>query len=76
MTTDKSMDRLISKSWPELKKRAQSEQDLERLMTLFVEIDELVFNLEVRIRVMDHAGFNVRAESKSISQVSGNQASK
>lgn len=76
MTTDKNMDRLISKSWPELKKKAQSEEDLERLMALLVEIDELVFNLEMKVRVKDDAGFNARAEPKSIVRASRNQGAK
>ena len=76
MTTDKNIDRLISKRWPALKKKAQSEQDLERLMALLVEIDELVFNVEMKVRVKDDAGFNARAESQSIAQASRNQGAK
>ncbi len=49
MKANKNIDRLISKSWPELKKKAQSEQDLEKLMALLVEIDELLFNLEMKV---------------------------
>ena len=73
MDADKNMDRLIFIKWPELKKRAQGEQDLEKLMTLLVEIDELLFNLEMRVRVKDDTGFNTRAESKSVAQASRNQ---
>lgn len=73
MTADKNMDRLIFIKWPELKKRAQSEQDLERLMALLVEIDDVLLNLEMRVRVKDDAGFNARAESKSVVQASRNQ---
>jgi acetoacetate decarboxylase len=73
MTGDKNIDGLIPTRWPELKKRAQSEQDLEKLMTLLVEIDELLFNVEMRVRVKDDTGFNARAESQSVAQVSRNQ---
>jgi hypothetical protein len=73
MDADKNMDRPIFIKWPQLKKRAQNEQDLEKLMTLLVEIDELLFNMEMRVRVKDDTGFNARAESKSVGQASRNQ---
>jgi hypothetical protein len=73
MTADKHMDRLILIGWPELKKRAQSEQDVEKLMAVLVEIDELLFSLEVKVRIQDDTRFNARAESQSVAQTSRNQ---
>jgi len=47
----KGVERLISQRWPKLKKRAQTENNLEDLIAVLEEIDDLLSNLEMRIAV-------------------------
>jgi hypothetical protein len=49
MSNKKGAERLISQRWPRLKKRAQNENNPEKLIAILEEIDDLLFNLEMRI---------------------------
>ncbi|HXM68855.1 MAG TPA: hypothetical protein VN911_19155 [Candidatus Acidoferrum sp.] len=51
MNSTKGVERLISQRWPKLKKRAQTENNLEELIAVLEEIDDLLSNLEMRIAV-------------------------
>jgi hypothetical protein len=49
MNNQKGAERLISQRWPKLKKRAQNENNPEKLIAILEEIDDLLSNLEMRI---------------------------
>ena len=49
MKSEQGLEQLMSEQWPELKKRAQHERNPEKLIALLEEIDDLLFNLEMRI---------------------------
>jgi len=49
MKIQPDLDNLISERWPKLKMRAQREGNPERLIALLEEIDDLLFNVEMRI---------------------------
>jgi hypothetical protein len=49
MKSSKRVETLISERWPKLKKRAQNENSLEKLIAILEEIDDLLFNLEKRV---------------------------
>ena len=49
MKNMKELEHLVSKRWPKLKQRAQNENDPEKLIAILEEIDDLLFNLEMRI---------------------------
>jgi hypothetical protein len=40
---------LVSERWPKLKKQVQDERNPEKLIALVKEIEELLFNLEMRM---------------------------
>ncbi len=42
-------EELMFEQWPKLKKRAQHERNPEKLIAILEEIDDLLFNLEMRI---------------------------
>ena len=47
MKNKQSLERLISERWPKLKKRAQIENNPEKIVAILEEIDDLLFNLEM-----------------------------
>jgi len=49
MRKQEMLDQLISKRWPKLKERAQNERNPERLIKILGEIDDLLFNVEMRM---------------------------
>lgn len=49
MKRKKRLDLLISERWPKLKKRAQNETSPEKLIPILEEIEDLLFNLEMRL---------------------------
>lgn len=49
MNSMKGVERLISQRWPKLKRRAQNENNPEKLIAILEEIDDLLSNLEMRI---------------------------
>lgn len=49
MKSTKRVEKLVSERWPKLKKRAQNENSLEKLIAILEEIDDLLFNLEKRV---------------------------
>jgi hypothetical protein len=49
MKTGKRTEILISKQWPKLKNSAQNETDPEKLIRILEEIEDLLFNLEMRL---------------------------
>ena len=53
MRSQKRLEKLTSERWPKLKKRAQNERNPEKLIKIFEEIDDLLFNVEMRI-VFEH----------------------
>jgi hypothetical protein len=60
----KGVERLISQQWPKLKKRAQTENNLEELIAILEEIDDLLSNLEMRIAVGNR---NVPSRANAVS---------
>ncbi|MFZ0199476.1 MAG: hypothetical protein WAL05_09830 [Candidatus Sulfotelmatobacter sp.] len=48
-TTKRWLELPISQRWPKLKKRAQRETNPEKLILLLEEIEDLLFNLEMRL---------------------------
>jgi hypothetical protein len=49
MTNKEEMERLLTGRWPKLKKRAQHEENPEKLIAILEEIDDLLFTVEMRI---------------------------
>ena len=49
MRSQKSLEQLMSERWPKLKKSAQYERNPEKLIKILEEIDDLLFNVEMRI---------------------------
>jgi hypothetical protein len=49
MRNNRSVERLISERWPQLKKRAENETLPEKLIAILDEIDDLLFCVEMRI---------------------------
>jgi len=49
MTHTEGIDQLISRKWPELKAKAQNEENPDKLMAIVEEIDDLLFLIEMRI---------------------------
>ena len=62
MTGTKGVERLISERWPKLKKRAQNENDPEKLIAILEEIDNLLSNLEMKI-----AAQNAQSRASTVS---------
>jgi hypothetical protein len=68
MNNQKGAERLISQRWPKLKKRAQNEDNPEKLIPILEEIDDLLSNLEMRIASRNRStrsGVNAIPESSS-----------
>jgi hypothetical protein len=49
MKNKQALERLMTERWPKLKKRAQNENDPEKLIAILEEIDDLLFSVEMRI---------------------------
>ncbi len=49
MKTKQALERLMTERWPKLKKRAQNENNPEKLIVILEEIDDLLFSVEMRI---------------------------
>ena len=49
MKNTEGIDQLICRRWPELKKKAQNEDNPDKLMAIVEEIDALLFIIEMRI---------------------------
>ena len=49
MKNTKGSEPTISERWPELRKEAQNETDPEKLILILEEIEDLLFNLEMRL---------------------------
>lgn len=49
MTNKEELERLLTGRWPKLKKRAQHEENPEKLIAILEEIDDLLFSVEMRI---------------------------
>ncbi len=66
------IDWLVSERWPTLKKRAENENDLDKLIAILEEIDDVLFNVEMRVaaeswRTHSRDG----ADSRSVRRESG-----
>jgi hypothetical protein len=61
----KGVERLISERWPRLKYRAENERNPEKLITILEEIDDLLFNLEMRIAAQNEMHSRDHADSRS-----------
>ncbi|MFZ0309842.1 MAG: hypothetical protein WCA76_15320 [Candidatus Sulfotelmatobacter sp.] len=69
MNSKKGVERLISQRWPILKKRAQNENNPEKLIAILEEIDDLLSNLEMRIASQNrgtHSGADAVAGAGSL----------
>jgi hypothetical protein len=62
--SDPIVSRLISEEWPNLKKRAENEIDVEKLIAVVIEIDEFLLRLETRVATNDKEMLSAGAESK------------
>ncbi len=49
MKNKQDLERLMLERWPKLKKRAQSEENPEKLIAILEEIDDLLFQVEMRV---------------------------
>jgi len=49
MKNRQALERLMTERWPKLKKRAQNEDNPEKLITILEEIDDLLFSVEMRV---------------------------
>jgi|HubBroStandDraft_1064217.scaffolds.fasta_scaffold16014_5 hypothetical protein len=49
MKNKQALERLMTERWPKLKKRAQNENNPEKLIAILEEIDDLLFSVEMRI---------------------------
>ena len=49
MTNQEELERLLTGRWPKLKKRAQHEENPEKLIAILEEIDDLLFIIETRV---------------------------
>ncbi len=66
MENMQKVKRLILERWPRLRERAQNEKNPERLIAIFEEIDDFLFNLEMRIAAQDrnmHSAAHLAAKS-------------
>ena len=71
MNSKERVERLISEQWPKLKKKAQNETDLERLIAVLEEIDDLLFSLEMTIAAQDrNTHSRADADSRRVSNES------
>lgn len=51
----KGAERLIAERWPKLKNRAQNEKNPEKLIAILEEMDDLLFNLEMRLAAQNES---------------------
>jgi hypothetical protein len=65
MKSMKGVEQLISERWPKLKYRAHNEKNPEKLIAILEEIDDLLFNLEMRIAAQNEMRSRDNAESRS-----------
>lgn len=65
MKSMKGIERLISERWPKLKYRAENEKNPEKLIVILEEIDDLLFNLEMRIAAQNEMCSKENADSRS-----------
>ena len=61
----KGVERLISERWPKLKCRAENEKNPEKLIVILEEIDDLLFNLEMRIAAQNQIRSGDNSDSSS-----------
>ncbi len=66
MSRKRGMEHLVSERWPKLRERAIRETSPEKLIAVLEEIDDLLFNLEMRIAAQSgRNGVRDDAEPKS-----------
>ncbi len=72
MKNKQALERLMTERWPKLKKRAQNENNPEKLITILEEIDDLLFSVEMRIAA-DSGRTHTRGDgdSRSVRRESG-----
>jgi hypothetical protein len=51
----KGVERLIAERWPKLKNKAENEKNPEKLIAILEEMDDLLFNLEMRIAAQNES---------------------
>ncbi|MGA2346997.1 MAG: hypothetical protein ABSF93_13380 [Candidatus Sulfotelmatobacter sp.] len=49
MNNKQAVEWLVSEQWPKLKKRAENEKDVEKLIAILEEIDDVLFSVEMRV---------------------------
>jgi hypothetical protein len=54
-TNMKGAERLIAERWPKLKNKAQTERNPEKLIAILEEMDDLLFNLEMRLAAQNES---------------------
>jgi hypothetical protein len=66
------VEHLMSERWPKLRERAQNARNPEKLIKVLEEIDDLLFNVEMRVAAQG-GGIELRcdADSKSADYESG-----
>jgi hypothetical protein len=65
MKNDPILARLISEEWPTLKKRAENETNVEKLIAVVNEIDDFLLRLEARVATSDKDRLKADVESKT-----------
>jgi len=67
MIHTEGIDQLISGQWPELRKRAQNEENPDNLIAILEEIDDLLFIIEMRIAGRSRPMGATETNSRSLS---------
>jgi hypothetical protein len=65
MKRTKGVERLILERWPKLKYRVENEKNPEKLIAILEEIDDLLFNLEMRIAAQNEMRSRDNVDSRS-----------
>jgi len=63
MKKKQEFEKLITERWPKLKKKAENEENPEKILAILEEIDDLLFKFEMRI-----AAQNGRRQSRDYTQ--------
>jgi hypothetical protein len=68
MKSKRGPEQLMSERWPKLKKRAQHERDPQKLIAILEDIDDLLFNVEMKIAAQSAKRGPKRTERGSVRQ--------
>ena len=67
MTRKRGIEHVMSERWPKLRERAERETDPEKLIAILEEIDDVLFNLEMRVAAQSRQTYSRdHADSTSV----------